>query len=117
MQRSGNTFGCGAAAPYLVHRLRRDPPDVAERLARGEFRSVRAAARWLAGLSAGAGGLVWPPVAALAHLKWFEPYDVSTKQVPVLDTLSLPAFWAAIALVLAAFLAATVVENRPVAAS
>ena len=76
-------------------------------------RSMTAAARRLAGLSAGAAaGLVWPPVAALAHIKWFEPYDVSARQVPVLDTLSLPAFWAAIALVLAAFLAVTVVENR-----
>jgi hypothetical protein len=37
---------------------------------------------------------------------------VFMKQAPVLDTLSLPAFWAAIALVLAAFLAATVVEYR-----
>ena len=114
MQRRGNTFGCGAAAPYLVRRRKRDHPDIEERLARGEFPSVRAAARWLAGLSAGAAGLAWPPVAALAHLKWFESYDVSTKQVPVLDTLSLPAFWAAIALVLAAFLAATVVENLAV---
>jgi hypothetical protein len=32
-------------APYLVARLKRDRPDIAERLANGEFRSVRAAAR------------------------------------------------------------------------
>jgi hypothetical protein len=76
---------------------------------------MTAAARRIAGRSAGAGaagGLAWPPVAALAHVKWFEPYDVSAKQVPVLNTLSLPAFWAAIALVLAAFLVATAVERR-----
>jgi hypothetical protein len=57
---------------------------------------------------------VWPHAGAIAHVKWFEPYNVSMKQVPVRDTLSLPAFWAAIALVLAAFFAATVLENRAV---
>src|SRR5215831_18524232 len=53
MQRRGNTFGDRAATPYLVRRLTREHPDIAEHLARGEFGSVRAA-RWLAGLSAGA---------------------------------------------------------------
>lgn len=34
----------GTSAPYLAARLKRDFPEIAERLANGEFRSVRAAA-------------------------------------------------------------------------
>ena len=34
----------GNSAPYLVARLKRDAPAIAERLAAGEFRSARAAA-------------------------------------------------------------------------
>jgi len=44
-----NTGG-GNSAAYLAARLRRDHPDIAERLAAGEFKSVRAAAR-AAGIS------------------------------------------------------------------
>ena len=85
------------------------------RRAAGPSHSTTAATRRLAGLAAGAAaGLVWSTAGALAHVKWFEPYDVSTAQVPVRDTLSLPAFWAAVALVLAAFLAAAALEDRAV---
>ena len=40
---SGRTSG-GTSAAYLIARLKRDAPQIAERYARGEFRSVRAAA-------------------------------------------------------------------------
>jgi hypothetical protein len=68
--------------------------------------------RCVQGFAASGGGIVWPGVAA-AHLKWFEPYDVSTKPVPVADTLALPAFWAAFALVAAVLLAVGAVEHGP----
>lgn len=55
----------GTAAEYLVRRLKRDHPDLAEKLARGEFKSARAAAI--------AAGIVKPPppleVARKAFLK------------------------------------------------
>ena len=34
----------GTSQTYLIRRLKRDRPDIAERLARGEFKSARAAA-------------------------------------------------------------------------
>ena len=49
----------------------------------------------------------------MAHIKWFEPYDVSTTPVPPWDTLALPAFWIATALVLVLFLVAVMVERAP----
>ncbi len=51
------------------------------------------------------------PTPSLAHVKWFEPYEISTKPVPMGDTLSQPAFWIAAALVLALFLATIIVER------
>ncbi len=57
-----------------------------------------------------AGGLAWPRQAA-AHVKWFEPYDVSLKPVPVAQTLSLPDFWLAAAIVVVLLVAATAAER------
>ena len=39
-----NSIGAGNSATYLTARLKRDRPDIAERLVAGEFKSVRAAA-------------------------------------------------------------------------
>jgi hypothetical protein len=39
-----NSFRGGTGASYLVRRLKRDAPDIAAALARGEYRSARAAA-------------------------------------------------------------------------
>lgn len=50
--------------------------------------------------------------AAWAHVKWFEEYEVAADPVPIATTLSLPAFWLAIGLVLVFFLATTVLERR-----
>lgn len=52
------------------------------------------------------------PSAALAHVKWFEAYEVAAKPVPILNTLTLPYFWLALLLVLGFFLAATLIERR-----
>ena len=52
------------------------------------------------------------PVAASAHVKWFEAYEVSQEPVPISMTLSLPNFWLAVALVLGFFVATTLVERR-----
>jgi hypothetical protein len=46
----------GNSTVYLVRRLKRDAPEIAERLAAGEFRSARAAAR--------AAGIIKPTAAA-----------------------------------------------------
>ena len=51
------------------------------------------------------------PTPSLAHVKWFEPYEISTKPVPMGDALSQPAFWIAAALVLALFLATIIAER------
>jgi hypothetical protein len=51
------------------------------------------------------------PTPSLAHVKWFEPYEISTKPVPMADALSQPAFWIATTLVLALFLATIIVER------
>jgi hypothetical protein len=61
-------------------------------------------------LAASGAGAIWA-APAWAHLKWFESYDVSLKPVPIVDTLSLPAFWLAMGLVLAALLAMTIAER------
>jgi hypothetical protein len=52
------------------------------------------------------------PSAAYAHVKWFEEYEVAQKPVPISTTLSLPAFWLGIALVLFFFIATTLLERR-----
>jgi hypothetical protein len=51
------------------------------------------------------------PTPSVAHVKWFEPYEISTKPVPMDDTLAARAFWIAAALVLALFLATIVAER------
>ena len=51
------------------------------------------------------------PTPSLAHVKWFEPYEISTKPVPMGDALSQPAFWIAAVLVLALFLATIIAER------
>jgi hypothetical protein len=56
--------------------------------------------------------LLLAPTAALAHVKWFEEYEVAQKPVPVATTLSLPYFWVGIALVLVLFIATTLLERR-----
>ena len=56
--------------------------------------------------------LLFFPVAAAAHVKWFEEYDVAQRPVPITETLSLPWFWLGIALVLAFFVATTLAERR-----
>lgn len=57
-------------------------------------------------------GLSAIATAAWAHVKWFEEYEVAADPVPITTTLSLPAFWLAMALVTVFFLAATVLERR-----
>lgn len=42
--RGSKTTSIGRGADYLTARIKRDRPDIAERMQRGEFRSVRAAA-------------------------------------------------------------------------
>ncbi len=56
-------------------------------------------------------GVLACPTPSLAHVKWFEPYEISTKPVPMGAALSEPAFWIAAALVLAVFLATIVAER------
>ena len=50
--------------------------------------------------------------AAFAHVKWFEAYEVAQSPVPILTTLSLPSFWLGMGLVLAFFIATTLLERR-----
>src|SRR5687768_821366 len=50
---------------------------------------------------------------AIAHVKWFEAYEVAARQVPITTTLALPHFWLGIALVLFFFIATTLLERRP----
>ena len=57
-------------------------------------------------------GLSAIATAAWAHVKWFEEYEVSADPVPITTTLSLPAFWLAMALVTVFFVAATVLERQ-----
>ena len=52
------------------------------------------------------------PSAALAHVKWFEAYEVAQSPVPILTTLGLPSFWLGMALVLGFFIATTLLERR-----
>lgn len=52
------------------------------------------------------------PIAASAHVKWFEAYEVSQEPVPISTTLSLPHFWLAVLLVLGFFIATTLLERR-----
>jgi hypothetical protein len=52
------------------------------------------------------------PAAASAHVKWFEAYEVASEPVPVSTTLALPYFWLGLMLVLAFFVATTLVERR-----
>ena len=56
--------------------------------------------------------LLLAPTAALAHVKWFEEYEVAQKPVPIATTLSLPSFWLGMALVLFFFIATTLLERR-----
>lgn len=51
--------------------------------------------------------------AASAHVKWFEDYEVAAEPVPVWTTLALPYFWLGVGLVLAFFIATTLLERRP----
>lgn len=51
--------------------------------------------------------------AASAHVKWFEDYEVAAEPVPVWTTLALPYFWLGAGLVLAFFIATTLLERRP----
>ena len=53
-----------AGAAYLVAKLKRDAPEIAERLAAGEFRSVRAAAL--------AAGIVKPPRPLVELRRWWQ---------------------------------------------
>ncbi len=56
-------------------------------------------------------GVVASPTPSLAHVKWFEPCEISIKPVPTGEALSQPAFWIATALVLALFLATVMAER------
>lgn len=56
-------------------------------------------------------GLFLLPTAALAHIKWFEAYEVSAEPVPIREILSLPYFWLGMGLVLAFFIATTLIER------
>jgi hypothetical protein len=51
------------------------------------------------------------PAAALAHVKWFEDYQVEAEPVPISQTLSLPHFWLAVSLVLGFFIVTTFIER------
>ncbi len=53
------------------------------------------------------------PGAASAHVKWFAPYIVGDPPQAIGTTLANPWFWTGIALVLAFFLLARAVEERP----
>ena len=53
---------------------------------------------------------VFAPSTASAHVKWFEAYEVAAKPTSILTTLALPYFWLALLLVLAFFIATTVLE-------
>ncbi len=64
----------------------------------------------MAARAAATAGLLGLPIAAAAHVKWFEAYEVAAEQVPVMTILSLPYFWLAIALVLSFFIATTLIE-------
>lgn len=50
------------------------------------------------------------PAAAHAHVKWFAPYIVDAPPQSVVNTLQDPAFWTALMLVLAFFLATRAIE-------
>lgn len=52
------------------------------------------------------------PLAAAAHVKWFEAYEVAAEPVPISQILSLPFFWLGIGIVLVFFLATTFLERR-----
>ena len=69
----------------------------------GSAQLMRCASAWM---------LLLIPTAAFAHVKWFEDYEVAHKPVPIGTTLSLPFFWLGIALVLALFIATTLLERR-----
>jgi hypothetical protein len=56
----------GTTAPYIVARLERDAPEIAKQLARGEFKSARAA-----GIAAG-------------FIKTSTPFEIILKQLPKL---------------------------------
>lgn len=56
--------------------------------------------------------LVLTPVAAMAHVKWFEAYEVAATPVPIGATLSLPYFWIGLGLVLLFFIVTTLLERR-----
>ena len=57
------------------------------------------------------GGLLFLPLAAEAHVKWFAPYIIGAPPQPIGVTLTNAWFWTGIALVLAFFLATRVVET------
>jgi hypothetical protein len=69
-------------------------------------------ARWLAVLATLMA--VATPVPAFAHVKWFAPYVVGASPAPVTDTLSNVWFWLGIALVLAFFAVAIIIERHAV---
>jgi hypothetical protein len=61
-----------------------------------------------------AGGAVLSPLPAFAHVKWFAPYVVGASPAPLTDTLTNGWFWLGIALVLAFFMIAVVIERQAV---
>jgi hypothetical protein len=56
--------------------------------------------------------LLATPTAAVAHVKWFEDYNVAAEPVPVTTTLALANFWLAVGLVLIFFLVTAALERR-----
>lgn len=62
----------GNSASYLIAKLKRDAPEIAERLAAGEFRSVRAAAL--------AAGIVKPPRPLVELRRWWERASVDERE-------------------------------------
>lgn len=74
------------------------------------MRSSRVPSRWGVALASAVPTLLVPTLAE-AHVKWFAPYIVGAAPAPVSRTLTDPWFWAAIALVLAFFVATRLVER------
>lgn len=58
-------------------------------------------------------GLLFCPIPAEAHVKWFAPYIVGAPPRPIALTLADPWFWTGIALVLVFFLTTRAVEKTP----
>lgn len=68
----------GTSAAYRIRRLRRDCPEAAERLERGEFRTVAAAERWAKGEEPHP---AYPKKTALTWLEhWWSKADEKTRR-------------------------------------